>query len=83
MITNFIAFCMEYLIDLLILSPHTSYLLQPLDVDVLFAPVKRALAEKTDTVSRFDFDRISRADWVLMFIRARSRALISSNVLAG
>ena len=79
-IINFIGFCIEYLIDLLILFPHTSHLLQPLDVGV-FAPLKRALAEETDTVSRLDSSRISRADWVSMFIRARSKALVSGNVL--
>ena len=34
MIVNFITFDMEYLIDLFILSPHTSHLLQLLDVGV-------------------------------------------------
>ena len=61
MTANFIAFCMEYLIDLLILPPHISHLLQPLDVGV-FAPLKRALVEETDAVSQLNSGRISRAD---------------------
>jgi len=40
---NVIAFCIKNAIDLLILPPHTSHILQPLDVGV-FAPLKRALA---------------------------------------
>ena len=79
---NFIAFCMKYLINLFILFPHTSHLLQLLNVSV-FAPLKRTLAEKTDANFRFDFSHISRANWVSMFIWVRSRTLISSNVLAG
>ena len=67
MTANFIAFCMEYLIDLFILFPHTLHLLQPLDVGV-FALLKRALAEETDAVFRLDSGRISRADWVSMFV---------------
>ena len=61
MTANFIAHCMKHAIDLLILPPHTSHLLQPLDVGV-FAPFKRALAEEIDAVSRHDSGRISRAD---------------------
>lgn len=38
---NVIAFCMENAIELLILPPHTSHILQPLDVGV-FAPLKRS-----------------------------------------
>ena len=49
MTANFIAFCMKYLIDLLILPPHTLHLLQLLDVGV-FALLKRALVEETDAV---------------------------------
>jgi hypothetical protein len=43
---NVIAHCMKHAIDLLILPPHTSHMLQPLDVSV-FAPLKRALAKET------------------------------------
>jgi hypothetical protein len=38
---NVIAFCIRHAIDLLILPPHTSHTLQPLDVSV-FSPLKRA-----------------------------------------
>jgi hypothetical protein len=43
---NVIAHCMKHAIDLLILPPHTSHMLQPLDVSVS-APLKRALAKET------------------------------------
>ena len=49
MTANFIAFYMEYLIDLFILFPHILHLLQPLDVDV-FAPLKHTLIEETDAI---------------------------------
>jgi len=52
---------MRHAIDLLILPPHTSYVLQPLDVSV-FSPLKRALAVETDAASRPDPGRISRAE---------------------
>jgi hypothetical protein len=67
---NVIAHCMEHAIDLLILTPHTSHVLQPLDVSV-FSPLKRVLAAETDAASRLNTGRISRIDWTAMYIRAR------------
>jgi len=63
-----VAFCMEHAIDLLILPPHCSHILQPLDVG-MFAPLKRALAAETDGVSRLDPGRISRVDWTCVHVR--------------
>jgi hypothetical protein len=82
---NVIAFCMENAIDLLIIPPHTSHILQPLDVGV-FAPLKRALASETDAALRLDSGRIARVqwvEWVEMYIRARQRALNKHNILSG
>jgi hypothetical protein len=79
---NVIAHCMEHAIDLLIMPPHTSHKLQPLDVSV-FSPLKRALAAETDAASRVDSGRIQRVDWTTMYIRARERALISANIQSG
>jgi hypothetical protein len=79
---NLIAFCMEQYIDLLILPPHTSHVLQPLDISI-FAPLKRALAYETDQISRLDCGRISRVQWTEMYIRARTKAFSSNNILAG
>ena len=73
---------MEHVIDLLILPPHTSHMLQPLDVSV-FSPLKRALASETDAASRLDSGRIQRSEWTSMYIRARQTALKSSNIVSG
>jgi len=79
---NVVAYCMEHTIDLLILPPHTSHMLQPLDVGV-FSPLKRALAAETDAVTRLDSGRIQRVEWTEMYIRARVKALTSSNIASG
>jgi len=79
---NVIAYCIEHTIDLLILPPHTSHVLQPLDVSV-FSPLKRALAAETDAASRLDSSRIPRIEWTSMYIRAREQAFRSSNILSG
>jgi hypothetical protein len=79
---NVIAHCMEHAIDLLILPPHTSHVLQPLDVSV-FSPLKRALAMETDAALRLDPGRITRSEWTAMYIRARENALRASNITSG
>jgi hypothetical protein len=79
---NVIAHCIEHAIDLLILPPYTSHVLQPLDVSV-FSPLKRALASETATALRLDSGRIPRIEWTSMYIRARERALRSSNIVSG
>ena len=73
------AFCMENAIDLLILLPRTSHLLRPLDVGV-FAPLKRALASEA---MRLDSHRISRVERTETYIRAREKALTTSDILSG
>ena len=77
-----IAFCMKHLIDLLILPPHCSHFLQPLDVSV-FAPLKRALASETDAMSRLDSGRIARVEWTEVYIRARAKAVTPDTILSG
>ncbi|TKA64438.1 hypothetical protein B0A49_10136 [Cryomyces minteri] len=79
---NVIALCMESAIDLLVLPPHCSHLLQPLDVGV-FAPLKRALASETDAALRVDSGRISRVEWTEMYIRARAKAITANSILGG
>jgi len=79
---NVIAHCMEHAIDLLILPPHTSHVLQPLDVSV-FAPLKRALASETDAASRLDPGRVPRVEWTQMYIRAREKAITTANIKSG
>ena len=61
MTANFIVHCMKHAIDLFILFPHTSHLLQPLDVN-MFAPLKHTLAEETNAVFKHDSGCILRVD---------------------
>jgi hypothetical protein len=82
MTANVIAFCMENEIDLLVLPPHCSHILQPLDVSI-FAPLKRALAIETDSVARLDPGRVARTEWTQMYIRAREKAFTSGNIVSG
>jgi hypothetical protein len=77
-----IVHCTEHAIDLLILPPHCSYVLQPLYVSVL-SPLKRALAAERDSVTRLDACRVARVKQTRMYIRAREKAFTVSNIRSG
>lgn len=79
---NFIALCIENNIDILILPPHCSHLLQPLDVGV-YGPLKRYHAKEIDRYSRMGTTRFPRVEWLEIYIRIRSQALSTSNILGG
>ena len=57
MTVNFIAYCIKHAINLFILFPRISHLLQPLDVNV-FAPLKYTLIEKINAVFEPNFGHI-------------------------
>ena len=61
MIANFIVFCMEHLIDLFILFPHTSHLFQLLDVG-MFSLLKHTLVDEINIIVKFDSSCILRAN---------------------
>lgn len=79
---SFLSFCVQHLIDVVILPPHTSHVLQPLDVSC-FAPLKRALAKHADALSRLDTGRTTRAQWVEMYQLARQEAFTAKTIAAG
>ena len=58
---NFIAYCMDHKILLLHLPPHTSHLLQPLDVE-LFSPLKKALSANLDPLIRTQVSRLQKCE---------------------
>ncbi|RAL58329.1 hypothetical protein DID88_006441 [Monilinia fructigena] len=79
---SLIAFCIEKEIDLLILPPHCSHLLQPLDVGV-YGPMKRYHAQEVDRYSRAGIQRIQRSDWVQLFQKIRGKGLTCQNIKSG
>lgn len=79
---DFIAHCIEHDIDLLIMPPHCSHILQPLDVGV-FAAFKRSHTSETHAISRLSSQRLPRAEWIELLARAREKAVTKKNILAG
>ena len=62
-----IAACITKDIDLLIMPPHCSHVLQPLDVGV-FSPLKKFHGQEVDRYSRQSISRITRNFWVDIYI---------------
>jgi hypothetical protein len=62
LIARFIAFCLDKSIDLVVLPPHTSYILQPLDIGI-FGPLKQALLAEIEKLFRLDTRRVLRIEW--------------------
>ena len=75
---NFISYCMDHSIHILVLS----HLLQPLDLSI-FGPLKTYLSQETDRFSRAGATRLQRYEWGLAFYRAHQQAFQSKNVLSG
>ena len=76
---EFIQHCLFNNILLVRLPPHSSHLLQPLDVG-LFGPLKKSLSEKIDPLVQTEVARIRKSEWLLAYIQARDAAFTPSNV---
>jgi hypothetical protein len=79
---KFVAHCIENDICLFLLLPHSSHLLQPLDVGV-FNPLKIAVTADLDRLIRVGVARLEKVEWVESYIRARPKALTEKNIRAG
>jgi hypothetical protein len=74
---SFIAYCLQNRITLLILPPHTSHLLQPLDV-AIFGPLKKRLTAALAHLNQAQLVRIQKIEWMDAYIR--SETCIPNNV---
>src|SRR2546423_5275702 len=71
--------CIANDIVLMLLPPHTSHLMQPLDVGI-FGSLKRAMAGFLDQIGRTGITRIQKMEWLECFIKAHQKAMRCSNV---
>ena len=78
---DFVAYCIHNHIDLILLPPHSSHLLQPLDVGV-FSPLKRAISNQISRFIRSGITRIQKVEWLERFIEAREQAVTSTNIIS-
>lgn len=79
---KFIRHCIDNKIILLLLPPHSSHLLQPLDVGI-FRPLKAAMTTAIDRLFRTGLHRLQKVEWLECFMEARPKALNTNNILGG
>ncbi|ODQ69040.1 hypothetical protein LIPSTDRAFT_334993, partial [Lipomyces starkeyi NRRL Y-11557] len=76
---SFIAHCLQNRITLLILPPHTSYLLQPLDV-AIFGPLKKRLTAALPHLNQAQLVRIQKIEWMEAYTKL-DRRLVRNKIL--
>jgi len=79
---EFVRYCMDNDILILLLVPHSSHITQPLDVGV-FGPLKRAMSYQLDHIFRTGVSRLQKVEWMESYIAAREVAINTSNILGG
>jgi hypothetical protein len=75
---SFISHYIQNRISLLILPPHTSHVLQPLDV-AIFGPLKKRLTTALSHLNEAQLTRIQKADWLDAYIKDREDAFLNIN----
>ena len=63
----------------MILPPHTSHLLQPLDV-AIFGPLKKRLTANLSHLNQAQLARIQKAEWLDAYIQARLDVFTPQNI---
>ncbi|KAJ6084345.1 hypothetical protein N7486_011145 [Penicillium sp. IBT 16267x] len=79
---DFDAFCKEHAIICLCMPPHTSHLLQPLDVGV-FGPLKRAYGKLVEEMMAAGNNHIDKEDFLSLYPPAREKVFTRENIRNG
>ena len=79
---EFEAFCKENAIICLCMPPHTSHLLQPLDVGV-FGPLKRAYGEMVEEMMAAGNNHINKEDFLCLYPPTREKVFTQENIYGG
>ena len=81
--TNFMWLCFQHKIHLLFLPPHTSHVLQPLDLSI-FSPLKATYQKELSNLSLLsDSTPIRKRNFLHCYRKARERSLVPQNIKAG
>jgi hypothetical protein len=75
-------YCKENKIITICMPPHSSHLLQPLDVGC-FAPLKKAYGRQAEDLMRNQITHITKLEFLPCFIRAYNAAITPSNIQGG
>src|SRR5436305_4301491 len=76
---DFIKYCMENNIKLLILPAHSSHFTQPLDIGI-FSPLKEYLSQAVQKYVNTRVATLQKVEWLESYISARKKTFRSDNV---
>jgi len=79
---EFDQFCTENKIITLCMPPHTSHLLQPLDVSC-YSPLKRAYGREVEELARQGVYHVDKIDFLTIYTRIRTAVFTQQNIQAG
>jgi hypothetical protein len=79
---QFEEFCREKEIITACMPPHSSHLLQPLDVGC-FGPLKTAYGQQVESQMRLGINRVDKEDFFRLYLTAHVQALTSANIKSG
>jgi len=79
---EFDTYCSENQIITLCMPPHTSHLLQPLDVGC-FGPLKNAYSRLVQDLARQGIFHVDKSDFLDMYQQARLLVFSSQNIISG
>jgi len=80
--TDFEVYCKENSIITLCMPPHSSHILQPLDVGC-FSPLKTAYGKQIEGMMRASITHITKEDFFPAFLAAHQAAITPDNVRGG
>ena len=79
---EFDLFCKEHLIITLCMPPHSSHLLQPLDVSC-YAVLKRSYGKQIEELMRVGYNHIDKTDFLPAYMSARTEAITTDIARSG
>src|SRR5947207_1398580 len=79
---QFVRYCLDHKIVLFLLPPHSSHILQPLDVGV-FGPLKTAMATQLSKLFASEISKLQKVEWVEKYILARAKGITALNIQGG
>jgi hypothetical protein len=80
--TEFELFCKDHKIITLCMPPHSSHILQPLDVGC-FGPLKKAYGREIEGLMKAHITHITKTDFLPAFFAAFQAAMTEKNIMGG
>ena len=66
----------------MVLPPHSSHLIQPLDVGV-FGPLKTHIASALEPIISTEIHKLIKVEWLAAYIEAHNNAFSTRNIRSG